>query len=201
MWEPAIIQRPGDCLAALTAVAGDKYSYRDLEDYTDLIKRTLQRLPQVSKITRTGVLNEQINLEFSQERLAAYAIQPVDFRARLQSRNILSSGGVLAVQGKNSPVRPSGEFTKEADIGKVFVTTSQPGNPVYLRDLVDISRDYESPARFLNFLTWRDSKDNWQRTRAVTMAVFMRNREHIGRVRRLNGDGSTIWIPRIHGCS
>lgn len=179
VWEPAIIRTPAECKDALEKVPGDKYSYKELERVTDLIKRSLQAVPQVSKITRSGVLAEQINLEFSQERLASYGILPVDLRERLQSHNIQPSGGLVEVDGKNLPVRASGEFKNEQDIANVFVTTSSNGTPVYMRDIVEISRDYESPAHYLNFFSYKDKNGHWQRTRAVTMAVYMRNREHI----------------------
>jgi multidrug efflux pump subunit AcrB len=179
LWDPAIIHDPAATKPALVAVAGDKYSYAELDKYTDLIKRTLQALPQVSKIQRSGVLGEQINLEFSQERLASHGMQPTDLRERLAARNISTSGAVLEVRGKNLPIRPSGEFQSEKDLGGVLIGTSGAGAPVYLRDIVDISRDYENPPRFLGFLTTKDPQGNWQRTRAITLAVFMRNREHI----------------------
>jgi multidrug efflux pump subunit AcrB len=53
------------------------------------------------------------------------------------------------------------------------------GAPVYLRDLVDISRDYQSPARFLNYLTARDASGRFVRSRAITLAVNMRRGEQI----------------------
>jgi len=53
-------------------VASDRYSYRQLDDFTDLIQRSLQRVPPVAKVTRAGVLPEEIYLEYSQERLASY---------------------------------------------------------------------------------------------------------------------------------
>src|SRR5262249_24441848 len=37
----------------------------------------------------------------------------------------------------------------------------------------------ESPARFLNFYTWRDEQGNWHRDRAITLAVQMRAGEQI----------------------
>src|SRR5262245_33564742 len=40
-WAPAVIRDPGDTRARLAAVAGEKYSYRELDDFVDLIKRTL----------------------------------------------------------------------------------------------------------------------------------------------------------------
>src|SRR5262249_8409885 len=71
-WQPVVIREPEETQAKLASVAGEKYSYRQLDDFTDLIKRTLQTVPQVSKITRSGLLNEQVYLNYSQERLASY---------------------------------------------------------------------------------------------------------------------------------
>src|SRR5208337_601452 len=71
-WQPAVIRDPADTEARLAEVAGAKYSYRDLDDYTELIQRTLQGVPETSKVSRSGVLAEQIYLDYSQQRLAQY---------------------------------------------------------------------------------------------------------------------------------
>ncbi len=42
----------------LASVAGDKYSYREMDDFTDLIEKALKGVPQASKISRAGVLPE-----------------------------------------------------------------------------------------------------------------------------------------------
>ena len=34
-------------------------------------------------------------------------------------------------------------------------------------------RSYENPPRYLNYYSWRDAEGQWQRTRAVTLAVQM----------------------------
>ena len=179
LWDPIIVRDPAETKQKLTAAAGDKYSNRDLADYADLVKRSLQTLKEVTRITSHGVIEEQINLDFSQERLASYGMQPADLRQKLTSRNILGTGGMLEVAGRNLPVRPSGAFRSEQDIGSVVVSTAPGGAPVYLRDIVEISRDYESPPRFLQFLTWKDKNGKFQRSRAVTLAVFMRSEEQI----------------------
>src|SRR5205085_1649103 len=59
------------------------------------------------------------------------------------------------------------------------------GAPVYLRDAFDIERGYESPPRYLNKYTWRTKATGggegaWSRTRAVTLAVYMRSGMQIG---------------------
>ncbi len=180
LWEPVVIRNPADAQRKLTEGAGDKYSYADLEQFTDLMARTLQTVPLVSKVERFGLLRERICLDYSQERLASYGVQPSAIRAILNARNIDLPGGVFEVEGKNLVADPSGEFKNENEIGDVLVTATASGTPVYLRDLVDISREYESPARFLNFFNWRDAAGHWQRTRCITLAVQMRSGGQIG---------------------
>ena len=178
-WPPVVIRDPRDTRARLAAVAGDKYSYRELDEFTDLIEKTIKTIPIVSKVTRSGLLDERVFLLYSQERLASYGIQTSGLPDILKARNITIPGGQLDVEGKNLRIDPSGEFRSEQEIGDVAVATSASGAPVYLRDLAEIHRAYDSPARFLNFYRWRDEHGKWQRTRAVTIAAQMRSGEQI----------------------
>jgi multidrug efflux pump subunit AcrB len=178
-WPPVIIRQPQDTEARLAAVAGDKYSYKELDDFTDLIARTLLGAPEATKVDRVGVLPEAVFLNYSQERLASYGLQASRLGDVLGARNITRPGGVLEVGGKNFVIDPSGKFTSAREIGDVIVSLSPSGNPAYLRDVVDITRAYQSPPRYLNFYTWRDAGGQWHRSRAVTLAVQMRAGEHI----------------------
>ena len=144
VWSPAVIRDPRDTRARLAAVAGEKYSYRELDDFTDLIKHTLQTVAQVSKIDRSGVLNEKVYLDYSQERLASYGVQTSRLSQILAARNITTPGGVLEAGGKNLSIDPSGEFKSEKEIGDVLITTTGGGVPVYLRDLVEVTRAYDT---------------------------------------------------------
>ncbi len=44
---------------------------------------------------------------------------------------------------------------------------------------MDISRAYQSPPTFLNYLNWRDADGKWIRSRAITLAVYMRDGQQI----------------------
>ena len=156
-------------------------SYRELDDFTDLIMRTLQTVPLVSKVTRAGVLKESVYIEYSQERLASYGLQPSKLAELLRARNTKLPGGQLEVQGKTLGINPSGEFKNERESGDVLVTVSPSGSPLYLRDMADISRGYESPPRYLNYYTWQDAGGRWQRSRSITLAVQMRPGEQIAK--------------------
>jgi multidrug efflux pump subunit AcrB len=180
-WPGIYIDDPAQTEAKLAAVAGDRYSYHELDDFTDLIARTVQAAPEVAKIDRKGVLPEQIFLDYSQERLASYGVKPSDLKDILGARNITLPGGQLEVGPQSMQINPSGRFETAQQIGGVIIGTASNGaqSPVYLRDLVTISRGYQSPARYLNYLTWQDKDGKWHRSRAVTVAVQMKDGEQI----------------------
>ena len=178
-WAPAIIRDPAETEAKLLAVAGPRYSYRELDDATDLIQRALERVPLVSTVSRSGVLNEQVTLEYSQARLAAYGLQPSNLKNILAARNITAAGGLLTVDNLNVTVDPSGEFKNAGEIGGVIISRDANGNAVYLRDLVDVVRSYQSPPSYLNYYTWKDARGTWHRSPAITLSVQMRSSEQI----------------------
>lgn len=178
-WPPIVVRDPAQAPARLAAVAGDKYSYRELDDFTDLIARTIKTLPIVAKIDRSGLLQQQIYLEYSQERLASYGVSPASLPQLLSARNITLPGGVLEVQNKNLTIDPSGEFTSEREIGDVLVPTRS-GQTLYLRDLATVVRGYATPPSFLNFYSRRDPDGSWRRTRAVTLSIQMKAGHQIG---------------------
>src|SRR5262245_1142346 len=179
-WEPLVVRDPAQTRTGLLAIAGDKYTYKELDDFTDLMKRTFQTVKQVSKVDRSGVLDEQVTLSFSQERIASYGVPMGRLQDVLQARNTALSGGLIEVGDRTVGLNPTGEFKDEREIGGVIVGSSSGGAPLYLRDLVDIDRGYQSPPRYLNFYNWVDTTGQWHRGRAITIAVQMRPGMKIG---------------------
>jgi multidrug efflux pump subunit AcrB len=179
-WRPFVVRDVESIRASIEAVAGDKYSYRELDMLTEQIEKSVKTIPQVSKVNRSGLVSEQVELLYSQERLASYGISANSLKQALNSRNIAMPGGVVNAGGRNLPVAPSGEFRSEVEIGDVLVAPASGGRPAYVRDLVEISRGYASPANFVHYYTWRDEKGQWRRSRAITLDIQMRSGEQIG---------------------
>src|SRR5258705_5772702 len=109
-WEPIIIRDPRETRGQLAKVAGDKYSYAELDDFSDLIARTVQGAPETSKVERRGILPQVVYLEFSQDRLAAYGLQPAALGAVLSARNIIAPGGAFETGQQQIILNPSGQF-------------------------------------------------------------------------------------------
>jgi multidrug efflux pump subunit AcrB len=174
LWRLAVIRNPAETEARLTQVAGEKYSYRDLDRYSETLEKALRRLPAVAGVSRAGVVGDVVYLDYSQEKLASFGVGPSQIKDALSARNVSARGGLVEVQGKTILIAPDGELRAEQEIGGIVITQSASGEPVYLRDLVTISRGYDSP-RYTSYATWRDADGNWQRTRAITLAVTMKS--------------------------
>ena len=180
VWGAVFVRDPNETEARLQEAAGAKYSYRELDNFTDLIQRTIQGAPEVSQVSRSGVLPEQIYLDYSQQRLAQYGYDPSKLKDILNAQNITLPAGSLEVGAKDISINPSGLFPDAQAIGNVIIGVSSSNSPVYLRDLVDISRGYQSPPQFLNYLTWQGRDGKWIRSRAITLGVNMRDGQQIG---------------------
>ena len=179
-WQPIVVRDLSGLRPALANVAGDKYTYRELDAFTEQIEKSLKTLKQVSKVSRSGIVSEQVELLYSQERLASYGITADQLKQALNSRNITMPGGVVNAGGRNLPVAPSGEFQSEREIGDVMIVPASGGKPAYVRDLAEVRRGYANPAKFFHYFNWRGSDGKWRRTRAITLDVQMRSGEQIG---------------------
>src|ERR1700731_1675991 len=193
-WSPIIIHDPAETREKLSEIAGDKYSYAELDDFSDLIARTVQGAPETSKVERRGVQQQTIYLEFSQDRLAAYGLQPADLSKLIQAHNIIAPGGVFETGQREIILTPSGQFENPKAIGDSVVTTTAAGGPGGLRDLGDISPGCQRPANYLNYYTWRAADGHWRRNRAVPIAIYMRDQKQIAKF----GESIDAKLAQLH---
>ncbi|MEM8659323.1 MAG: efflux RND transporter permease subunit [Pseudomonadota bacterium] len=192
-WRPTVVRNTADTVAALTKVVGHKYSYRQLDDFSSTIAGNLKTIPEVSTVLRSGVLDQQIDLSYSQERLAAYDLEPSRIGEVIADRNTTVPGGVLQIEDMNVMLLPSGSFAEPADIGGVMIARADDGTPVYLRSLLDIHRGYQSPPQLLTFYTARNEEGEWQRLRAVNLAVQMHSNQQIAQL----GDAVDTTLAQV----
>src|SRR5260370_7738038 len=85
-WDPIIVRDPMETRGQLAKVAGDKYSYADLDDFSDLIARTVQGPPETSKVERRGELPQAVYIEYAQARLPSSSLHPCLLALSLTAR-------------------------------------------------------------------------------------------------------------------
>ena len=135
----------GDTVAMLVAIHGQRYGYRELHDYADRIEDELRTVRNVGKLATYGEQNEEIRITSSLDRLSQYFADPLRVIQALQQRNIIQSSGSLDAGTAKPPLRTTGLFTTEDQIGSVLVDVSRTGQPVYIRDFAQVERRYQDP--------------------------------------------------------
>jgi multidrug efflux pump subunit AcrB len=148
VWDPIVIAPGAQVRQALRENAGAKYSYRELDDFTERIERAVRGTPEVSRVTRVGLLEEQVELLYSQDRIAGYGIVPPAIPATLEKRNTTIPAGTLNTGGRNIELEQTNEFRTLKDIDRTAIGQAGNGTLLYLRDLGIARRGYQHPARF-----------------------------------------------------
>ncbi len=178
VWQPMAVNAPLSVRATLQQVAGPRYTYRELDRFTEQIEKAVKAQEVVSRVNRSGLLEEQVQLKYSQERWAAMGVPVQAVQQVLSARSVVASPGSVDAQGRSLPVVPQADFRSETEVGNALIPAGD-GSRVYLRDLADIERGYETPARFLNFFRYKDENGQWQRARAISLDIQMRSGEQI----------------------
>jgi multidrug efflux pump subunit AcrB len=181
VWDPIVITPGLALIDLLERDAGPKYSYRQLDDFSDRIEKAIKLAPEASRVTRVGVIEEQVEARYSQHRLAAFGVIPAAIREVLQSRNTTVPAGTVNAEGRELALEQTGEFRTLADIDTTVFTQAANGTPVYLRDIGSVHRGYQHPPRLLSYYTWPDEGGRWRRGRAITLSTEMKKGEQIDR--------------------
>ncbi len=90
-WAAAVIGDLADTLAELEAVRGAKYSHHQLDQFFQFLADGLLTVPLVSKVDRSGFVDQQVTLSYDQQRLASYGVNPYQLSSVLDVRNTPTS--------------------------------------------------------------------------------------------------------------
>lgn len=139
----------GDVYGIIFAIIGKDYSYRELYDYADLIRKDLLLVPDVSKVNIWGIQPEEIHVELSPAKLAQIRFSPNSIYSSLKKYNLVSSSGELRLGDEYINLRATGNLTDLDKIGELFIQGGVSGEFIRLKDISNIVRTYQSPPKAL----------------------------------------------------
>ena len=111
----------GDVTGLLYAVKGDGIGQWELSDTAEDIKRRLLKVPMVKKVDVCGKQAKRVYVEFSNERLAALGITPLQIAESLRNQNAVSPS-VPSTPHRSRLVRVTGQFRSLDDIRNVPIS-------------------------------------------------------------------------------
>ncbi|EMA2426430.1 efflux RND transporter permease subunit VmeI [Vibrio alginolyticus] len=150
--EPQVIDDFGDVYGILLAVTGDGYSYKELLDYVDYLRRELELVDGVSKVSVSGQQQEQVFIEVSMKKLSSIGLAPDTVFNLLSTQNVVSDAGAIRIGDEYIRIQPTGEFQSVEELGDLLITESGAQGLIFLKDVAEIKRGYvEVPSNIINF--------------------------------------------------
>ena len=139
---PHIIDEFADVYGIFGALHGEGYTYRDLKDAAELLKRELVLVPGVRKVEIAGEQMERVYVEINRAKLAQLGIPLERVIEVLESQNSVANAGRVRTGEEYIRISPTGEFTSVAQIKDLLIGAGE-GTPVFLGDIARVQRAYQ----------------------------------------------------------
>ena len=166
---PDIVDDFADVYGIYVAISGSGYTYRDLKDVADELKKQLVLVPGVRKIEIGGVQKEVVYIEISRSRLGELGISLDRIREILASQNTVVDAGNARVGEDYVRIEPTGEFESVKQIGDLLIS-SDDRKQIYLRDIATIKREYKEVPDKLVYVNGKPS---------LTLGISMLSGENV----------------------
>jgi len=166
---PIVLDDVGDLYGMFYAMTADGYNYEEMKDYAQYVKRLMLSVDGVSKVQIYGVREPVINIELSNEKMAAMGIMPFQVISEVNSQNESVYPSYFESGDSRIRVKVSQEISSAEALGNTVIPT-QGGELIKLSDIAEISTGYSEPIRNVMYF------DNEP---AIGIAISMESGENI----------------------
>ena len=144
--QPIVIDDFGDVYGVFLAVTADGYSYAELKDYVDILRRELLLVEDVAKITTYGEQEEAIYISFDRDQMSQLGIQPQAIVNELMQKQQIADAGRVRVGNEFISIEPTGGLDSIDDFEE-FIIRGSGGEQIKLRDVAEVQRGYVEPQK------------------------------------------------------
>ena len=132
-----------DVYGILYNISGEDYTYRELADYANILRRELTLVKGVKKVSIAGNVSEQVVIEISQSKLASLGVDPRLIFNLIQNQNIVSNAGRMLIEGQSVRIHPTGEFQSIKELEQLVINIPGSSELVYLGDIATIYKAFD----------------------------------------------------------
>ncbi|HXK76628.1 MAG TPA: efflux RND transporter permease subunit [Bacteroidaceae bacterium] len=139
----------GETSALLITLQSKEKTYRELQDYLDILEGKLRRIESVSNLRRYGLQSERIGIYIDKQKLNSYNISYLQVMQALQLQGLTTMSGTIEGSTENLPIHVTGGMDTEQRIAEQVILAI-PGQPtVRLKDIATIRREYAKPDSYI----------------------------------------------------
>ncbi|MBV7275354.1 efflux RND transporter permease subunit [Clostridium sp. PL3] len=138
-----------ETVGMIISISGKNYTYEQLGNYADDIKKQLSSVSGLSRFDIEGKQKKQVKIEVDLSKINKYPISIEDVCSVLKAQNIDIPSGSLNLATGKIKVKTPGAFTSIQDIQNTIVgVSSDKGETVKIKDIAKVSMDYDDDANY-----------------------------------------------------
>lgn len=139
----------GDTSALLITMESQDKTYRELDDYMDLLQNRLRTIPAVGRMTVKGMQDEQISVYIDPDRLTKYGLTEQTIAGSLMQKGFTVSGGRVKTDRLQYPIYVAKSLNTVYDVQEQIVYTDPQGNILRLKDVARVVKEYPDPDSYI----------------------------------------------------
>lgn len=144
VYGPYYNDRFDDVYGSVYAITGDGYSYEELRQKAEKIRRIMLGIQDVSKVELVGEQSEKVYIEVANAKLAELGIAPTAIANAVKGQNAMTPAGMIDTKSDNVYLRISGVFEDVEAIRNLPINAN--GRVFRLGDIAAVERRYTEPS-------------------------------------------------------
>jgi len=140
---PSFNDRFDDVFGCIYALTSDGYSYEEMRERAEQIRRTLLGVKNVKKVDLIGVQPERIYIEMESSKLAQLGIDPNVIINAVKTQNTMNASGMVETSSDNVYLRVSGIVDDVAALRNLPLRVNE--RTFRLGDIAKVDRSYVEP--------------------------------------------------------
>ena len=136
----------GDVYGFSYLITGDDFDPAELRSYAKQLQKEILQVEGVGKVELEGERKEAIFVEISRENMAVLGVSIQKIYDILQQQNSVVAAGSVNIGDQRISIDPSGAIDSVDAIKNLLVSTEIDGKIIYLKDIANVYRGYQTPA-------------------------------------------------------
>ena len=136
----------GDVFGMFYALKGDGQSDKELNDYAELIKRSVSEIDGVSRVEIYGKRNQCINIELREDKMANLGVMPIEVILTLNNQNKTDYAGYYDNGDRRIRVTVDDKFDNVDDIANMLIQ-GHDDDQLRIKDIAIVTKAYEATTR------------------------------------------------------
>lgn len=128
------------------AMTAEGFSTREMEDYAQLIRRSILDLDGVDKVQLYGVPAEVINISLNRDRMANLGVKPLEVITTLNNQNDVTYAGYFDTPQQRIRVNVADRLNSVEAIEDMLLAGHE-DDRLRIKDIADVERALASPQR------------------------------------------------------